>query len=148
MQLGTVRILNKNAGLLTIRIYAVVIVYFDPGIDDQNGLKPFGFKVRDQFWRIGKSFLIPRKNAITVHVIDIKIDYVGRDLVFAKAVCDLANSRFGKIGPTRLLITKRPYRWKRRLTGQFGVSGKNVFWRPIFSAGENEVIKVAAISTE
>ncbi len=88
---------------------------------------------------------IESEDSITVHVIDIEINNVERQVTLAILIHHFLNHRVRVIAPATLLMAERP-KWRHRhMTGEVRVAAKNLFNR---RAVEEVVVHLAAFSAK
>ena len=76
-----------------------------------------------------KRSLIEGEDAIAVHVIDVEMNHVERQIAFAILVHNFFDHRVGIIAPAALLITQRPERRQRHVAGEIGITAEDLFDR-------------------
>src|ERR1700738_3596287 len=91
-------------------------------------MKVVALHVRDHLLEVRKSFLVYRERSIILLIVDVQIDYVGRNFIRSQTRRNFADSCLGLVTVARLLKTQRPQRRKRRQSGEPGVSAHHLFW--------------------
>ncbi len=61
---------------------------------------------------------MPGKVAVAVHVVDVEVQHVERNLARPKLTRQLAHLRLAAVAPARLVIAERPQRRHRRASGK------------------------------
>jgi len=117
----------------------------DAGIDDRHDLHTLTSQLVGECFRIGKSFLIESEDAITVHVVDVEMHYVERQVALAILVHNFFNHRIRIVAPATLLIAERPERRHRHVAREVRVAAEDLFDRWTV---EEVVVHLAAFSTE
>src|SRR5215813_8081225 len=88
---------------------------------------------------------IDRERRVPLLIINVEIDRIGRNLVFAQAFNNLIRSLFRIIGVPALLVAQRPEWRKRRSACQRSVVLNDFLWR---RSGKVVVVELAAVGTE
>ena len=99
-------------------------------------LNAFGF---------GKRVRVPGKHAIALHVIDVEMNHIERQIAFAILADNFLDHRVRVITPTALLIAERPQRRHWHVTGEIGVTAQNFLYR---WAIEEVVVQLAAFGAK
>src|SRR5689334_9463435 len=95
-------------------------------VGNQNQMKVLLPQIRNQPGKIGEGLRINSEGPISVLIINIKVENIGRNLVGTETIGDFANLRFRSVAVTRLLETKTPKRRKRMSSGEVGVALHNL----------------------
>src|SRR6185312_11282816 len=90
-------------------------------------MKPLRAEIRNHFLRIRKPIVIPGERPVTVEMMDIEPDDVGRNFLHTEGISEQAHARFGVITPTALIVAQRPAWRKWHVTGQSGVTLSYLF---------------------
>ena len=85
-------------------------VLFHAGVHDDDGLEAHLAEVGQQGLGIGEALGVPREDAVAVHVVDVEVEHVGRDLLAAKGLGEGADLGLGVVAPPALLVAERPRR--------------------------------------
>ena len=75
-------------------------------VGDGNQFESLLAQVFDHLLEVRKAFAIDGKGTIAVLIINVEIDYVGRDVALAKLTGDLAHARFRIIAVATLLVSQ------------------------------------------
>ena len=134
--------------ILAGRIDRKMLIDLDARIDDRHRMESVLVQLREHLLRLRKGLWRPGEDAIAVHVVDIEIDHVGRDLLLAERACDLADLVLRHVRIARLLITERPQRRQCGAPGQLGVGAQHLRGTALGAAGEHVVVELAAGRTE
>ena len=102
---------------------------FDARIDNRHQLDSPPSEFFTERFRIWKTRRIEREHAIPEHVIDIEMNHVQRQIVFAILPRDFFDHRVGIVAPAALLIAQCPHRRQWHVTGQIRVAAENLFDR-------------------
>ena len=102
----TIGVFNKMIAGKPFLRNAVIFILFHTRIDDGNYFESHILQNVEHVYRIAESLLIPRKYAISVHVMNIEINNIGRNLLLAESFCEVQHFAFGIIAPATLLITE------------------------------------------
>src|SRR5918998_5617055 len=103
---------------------------------------PFS-EVEGEFVRVGEAFVVPGKDAVAVHVVDVEVDHVARDIVLAEATGNLAHLDLVHVAVAALLVTQRPQGRHRGAASELCVAVQDV---PRGRAAEDVVDEVTALS--
>ena len=141
-------ILHKDIILDAALIGRIQRVNLDAGVDYQDRAETILSQVADHPRRIGEAGFVPREDAISVHVIDVEINDVRRDLVLSKSFRDLAHAFFRIVRPSRLLVPQGPDRRQGHAACETRVVFEDLFGRAFAAAGEDEIIELTAAGTE
>ena len=87
-------------------------------VNHHNGMKTLRIELINHVFWIGKIFLVPSKNAPTVHVIDVQIKAIARNLKRPKLVRHLMHTLLRIIRPSALMKTQSPHRGQFRNASQ------------------------------
>src|SRR6185437_294092 len=58
----------------TLRVYVILLIDLDPGIDDTNHVKALRAQFGAQSGWIGETLAVPGEEAVTVHAVDIEVE--------------------------------------------------------------------------
>src|SRR4029078_2259822 len=98
-----------------------------------------------QSFRIRKALRVESKNSIAVHVVNVEIDHIQRQISFAILSYYFLNYQCWIVTVTTLLRAQSPQWWERHITSQISVAMQNVFdRRPV----EKVVVHLAALGTK
>ena len=103
----------------------VARINLDAWVDHGEDLEPLFVQPGDHQARLGKALSIPGKAAIVVHIMDIQVDHVTRELAAAKLLCHFQHALLRIVAPARLVEAKRPQRRKGHAPGDLGVGGQD-----------------------
>jgi hypothetical protein len=82
--------LAVEVSLTTLCVDGVVLVYLYARINDGDDVKaPFSKLGHELLW-MGEAFFIPGEDAVAVHVVDVEVEGVTRDVALAEVSGDLA----------------------------------------------------------
>ena len=98
------RCLCKISIFYSFPVNIVVFIYFYPGINNTDCFKTSLFDFIYQFARLTIVFIIPCKNTVSVHIINIKMDGIARDFIFPVFFCNITYDCRRIIAPSGLLI--------------------------------------------
>ena len=109
---GAVGILDEDVLLDSgiVRNVAVARVFLDVEVGDGDGVETLGAEVGDHLLEVREIFAIDGKRRIALLVVDVEIDHVGRNFLFAKEAHDFTGARFGVVAVAALLVTEAPER--------------------------------------
>ncbi len=99
--------------LAALDVDGVILVGLHPGVDDGDDAETLFAQVGDQTLRVGEAFLVPGEDAIAVHVVDVQVDHVARDVPLSEASGDLSHLLFVHVAVAALLVTQSPQRRHR-----------------------------------
>ena len=95
-------------------------------IDDRDEMKSLLTEIGGEPSGIGKSLGVPRERLVTILIVDVEPDRVGRDATRSKILGDEADRRFRVIAVPALVIPERPQRRHRHPPGERRVSRDHV----------------------
>src|SRR6185369_3279719 len=116
---------------LIVRVIAFVLILrlLDSRIDDRYDLHTLATELVSQTFRSRKSFLVESEDAITVHVIDVEMYDVEREVATAILVHDFFDHRVRVVTPPTLLVAECPQRRQRHMSGQVCVAAEDLLNR-------------------
>ena len=85
-------------------------VLFHARVHDDDGLEAHLAEVGQQGVGIGEALGVPREDAVAIHVVDVEVEHVGRDLFPAKGLGEGTDLGLGVVAPPALLVAERPRR--------------------------------------
>src|SRR5208283_5193286 len=94
---------------------------------------------------VGKALRIPGEDTVAVHVVNVEMKNVQRQVIGAIAGDNLLGDLVREIAPAALLIAQRPLRGHGQMAGQIGVTAQDSADR---GAPEEVVIHLAAVGGE
>ncbi len=100
-------ILDEVVALHTFVVGLVTWQFRQMQIRDSNDLESLAFQIRDHLFECWETLAIYGEWAVVLLIIDIKINYVGRDFSFAELSCHFPHTRFRIITVPALLIPER-----------------------------------------
>ena len=92
-------------------INRIALFDFHPCINNRNQMNMLFFHFTDKFRKVGKCLSVNRKVLKMIHIIDIHIDTVKRNIIFSVLFYDLSYICSVLISPTALSETKSPF-WR------------------------------------
>src|SRR6185436_17817683 len=118
---------------------------FDTRIDDRNEFDTLSRKFFTQRLWIRETGSIPGEHAIALHVVNIKMNDVEWQSVFAILADNFFNHRVGIRAPAALLVTQRP-QWRHgHVPGEVRVSIQNLLER---RSVEEVIVQLAALGAK
>src|SRR5258708_8202328 len=99
------------------------------GIDNYDCLDALLRELFRKAFGIGKPDWIEREHAVTVHVMNVEIDYVQRKITFAILPHHLLDHGLRIVTVATLLTAERPQRRKWNMAGQVSIATENLFDR-------------------
>src|SRR5262249_6828598 len=125
--------------------FILILRLLDSRIDDGYQLYSLTTELVAQALRVRKPFLVEGEDPIAVHVIDVEMHDVERQVAPAIFVHNFFDHRVGVITPATLLIAECPKRRQRHVPGEIGVAAENLFDRWTI---KEVVVHLAAFSAE
>ena len=95
-----------HAGI--VRRVAMVWVFLDVQVGDDNGVKTLSAKIGDHLFERGEVLAIDGEGRIVLLVIDVEVDDVSGNFLFTKSLDNLADAGLGIIAVAALLVAERP----------------------------------------
>ena len=132
-------------GPRVVRHVAVVGVFLDVQVGDQDRVKALGAKIRNHFLEGGKVFAIDGEGGIALLIVNVQVDDIGGDFLVAQSFHNFADARLGIIAIAALLVTERPERGQRRSAGHGRVLLDDFFR---FGTGDEVVVQLTAFSAK
>ena len=84
--------------------------------------KPCSPRSEIEALRVGEAVLVPGEDPVAVHVVDVEVDHVARDVPLPETSRDLAHLFFVHVGVAALLVSQRPQRRHRGAARELGVA--------------------------
>src|SRR2546425_13358209 len=81
----------------------------------------FRSQVGDHFFKIREILPVNRERSVAFLIVNIEVDRVGRNFLFAQKPGDLPDAGLGIVAVTALLVTERPERRQGRAPRERGV---------------------------
>src|SRR5690606_8210635 len=106
----TIRVLQKYIAFDTALISVVIRINFYAGVKNGNHFETLTMQRPDHLFRLWKTLSIPRKNAISIHVVDVQINDITRNTPAAKLMGKLEHLILWIVAPPALLIPQKPQR--------------------------------------
>ena len=107
-------VLQKRSALAALEIDLVAGVDLHARVDNRDHPEALVAERRDQPRGIREAFVVPREDAVAVHVVDVEVEHVAGDAARAELGRDLAHLVGALVAPARLLVAERPQRRHRR----------------------------------
>ena len=142
------RVAHIDARVAPAAVDRIVGIELHSGIDDRHRMEAVAAQIGEHLLRLGEGLRVPGEDAVAVHVVDVEMDHVGRDLLFAERVRDFGDFVLRHIRIARLLIAERPQRRQRGAAGQRGVVAQHVRRSAFRAAREHVVVQLAAVGAE
>src|SRR5258705_394423 len=105
-----------------------VRLVFDARIHNGDDLNALLYELLVHLLRPGEALRIKRKHAIAVHVVDVQMHYVERQVPLSVLTDNPFNHCVGVITPAALLIAKRPKRRKRHMARELCVPTEDLLY--------------------
>src|SRR5919112_2244318 len=112
--------------LATFYVDRIVIVDLDAGVYDGDEVEALFSEFGYELLRLGEAFLVPGKDAVAVHVVNVEVEGVARDVALAEVAGHLAHLALIHVAVAALLVAQRPHRRHRSAPGQLRVAVKYV----------------------
>ena len=144
---GSVRILDENIALDSRIEWRVtpVGISLDVHVRDQDDVEALLAQVGDHFFKMREILPIDGERGVTFLIVNIQIDGVGRNFLFAQEPRDFPHAGLGIVAIAALLVTEYPKRWQGRAPGERGVLLDDFFWSP---PGNKVIIQFPAFRSE
>ena len=144
---GAIGILDEDVLLDSgiVGSVAVVRIFLDVEVGDGDGVEALRAEVGDHLLEVREIFAIDGERRVALLVVDVEIDHVGGNFLFAKEAHDFTGARFGIVAVAALLVAEAPERRQRRAADERGVF-RDDFLR--IGAGEEIVVQLAAFGAE
>ncbi|HEX6552011.1 MAG TPA: hypothetical protein VF026_04560 [Ktedonobacteraceae bacterium] len=104
---------DEHVALHPCPVDPVIGIDLHAGIDDRHDAEAIAVQIGEQRLRIGEAPRVPCKDAIAVHVVDVQVYGIARDVARAKLGRQLAHHRLRRIAPAALVVAQRPPRRQR-----------------------------------
>ena len=127
--------------LAALCVQRVALVHLHARVGDRDDAEALLAQLRDQSRGVREALAVPREDAVAVHVVDVEVEHVARDLALAEAGGDRAQLVRAHVAPARLLVAERPQRRHRGPARQRRVAVEHVAGR---RPAEDVVDEVAA----
>src|SRR5215203_2396719 len=114
--------------LPSLGVYGVVLVHLHAGIDDGDHPEALLPQVGDQAPRVGEAVLVPGEDPVALHVVDVQVDNIARDVPLPETTRDLAHLFLVHVGVAALLIPQSPQRRHRGAARELGVAVDYLPW--------------------
>src|SRR5256712_2380368 len=101
---------DEHVALQPIPVDPVIGIALHAGVDDRHDAESIAAQVVDHCLRIGEALWIPGKDAIPVHVVDVRGNRVAEDVAGAKLGRQLTHQRTRLVGPAPLVAPQGPRR--------------------------------------
>ena len=120
---GTIGILDEYIIFYSRIEWGIAVVRkpLDMEIRDGNDVETQFSQVGDHFFKSGEILPVDRKRGVAFLIVNIEVDGVGRNFLFAQEPCDLPHAGFGIVAVAALLVTEGPERRQRRAPRERGV---------------------------
>src|SRR6266851_5236257 len=105
-----------------------VRLVFDTRIHNGDHLNALLYELLVHLLWPGEALRVPGKHAVTVHVVDVQVHYVERQIPLSVLTDNPFNHRIWVITPAALLISKRPQRRKRHVARQLCVPTEDLLY--------------------
>src|SRR5438876_241009 len=123
----------------------MVWVFLDVQVGDDNGVHTLSAKIGDHFFERGEVLAIDGEGRIALLVINVEIDDVRWNSLFAKSSDNLADAGLGIIAVAALLVAERP-QWRQGcVSSQGGVFFHDFSW---LGAGHEVIVQLAAFGAK
>ena len=123
----------------------VARLVLDAGIDDRDDLEAVLAEPREHGRRVGEGLLVPREDAVAVHVLDVEPERVARHAELAMARAERLDRLLRVAEPAALVVAERPQRREARAAGEPRVGLEDVR-HP--RAGEHVLAVLAAVEPD
>ena len=110
----------------TVIIDGITFFHLSARVDDRNQFDTHSRQFIRELFQIREPGGIFGKYLVIVHVIDIHMDHIARNVVLAEGSGQIKNLLLGGISPAGLMIPKSPELWQRRTSGEPGVLLQNI----------------------
>src|SRR5690606_37554093 len=90
--------------------YPVVVVDLDARVDDHYRTETVVRQFLDHALGGGKMVLVPRKAAVSVHIVDVEVDGVAGDLACTEIAGQVLDLTLRVVAPAALVVPQGPHR--------------------------------------
>ena len=134
------RVRQKKPSLAPLGVQVVLLVDLHAGVGDRHHPEAVRAQLRDQAGGVREPLAVPGEHAVAVHVVDVEVEHVARDLACAELARDREHLVRAHVRPPRLLVAERPQRRHRRAAGQRRVAVEHVGGRRAEQHVDHEVV--------
>jgi len=106
----------------------ILFIGFDSGVKDRHHAEAVSPQIGDQLFGILESRGMPSENAIAVHVINVEVNHIARNLALAKFFSQFANLRVAFVSPATLVVAQCSARRQRMCAEQLGDAFTHFTW--------------------
>ena len=117
--------------------HKIVRIDFGSRINDRNRFKALFFYFRNQIPRFSVLCIIPCKHTIPIHIINVKMNGITRNIQITEMFCHITDIFCALIAPAALLVSKRPSLRQRCPPGQICIFFNQI--RQFFSTQEVQI---------
>src|SRR5579885_334831 len=104
---------NKHVFFHAFPVDLVIGIGLHARVDNGYNLETGACQISGHGAWIAEALWIPGEDAVAVHVVDVQVNGIARDVTYTKLCCHLTHFRFCGVAPTALMIAERPAGRKR-----------------------------------
>ena len=100
---------GKIAVLYTLLVDIIILFHLYPRVNDGNSFDSHFLQIGNHLPLVPVGFLIPCKNLIVIHVVNVKMNAVAGNFIFLKLCGNIPDFILGLVAPAGLMVAQRPH---------------------------------------